>query len=151
MCVAVKSRRGMTLAELLVTLALVTVLVAMAVSFVMMMSAQTRGSEDNLAFHQDFTMVKSMVESWMVNATPAEIKSLDDGVTGVEKPLKLQNGVFYTNKGVEIRVPNIASVSFTVAANDAGDDFLLFCTVVRVDSHDSYKFCVNPRVGEEVS
>ena len=82
---AISSRRGMTLAELMVTLGLVVVMIAMAVSFVMMMSGQTRASEDNLAFQQDFSLVKSVVEGWMTKTVGQTVTATESAVTADRK------------------------------------------------------------------
>ena len=146
---AISSRRGMTLAELLVTLALVVIMIAMAVSFVMMMSGQTKASENNLAFQQDFSMVKSVVEGWMTKTVGQTVTATESAVTaGDGGVLQFSNGTLTAGTDVHIRLVNVESVRF--ALEKKGGDYLLFCTVYRAGSGESYIFCVNPRVGETV-
>lgn len=157
----VNSRRGMTLAELMVSVAMVAVMIVMAVSFVTLMSGHTRTSNENLAFQQDFTAVKAGVEGWMSAAAGEGLQlshvnpehvlaSIPNGDPGSTQTLRFQNGVLkWTLPGGEFKsfhADTIESVTFELM--DKTGDYLLFCTVTRVNSRDSYTFCVDPRVGE---
>jgi len=154
---AVKSRRGMTLAELLVSLALVAVMIVVVVSFVMLLTGHTRANGEHLAFQQDFAAVKACVESWMEKhggkpllevqpeGEPDPIGvSLDVGA-GESDTLKFQNGVLSAG-GFKLRADTIENITFYLDGSNG--EYLLFCTVTRVDSDEPYTFCVNPRVGE---
>lgn len=76
----VKSRRGVTLAELLVSIALVAIVIVMVVSFALMLSERTKASEDNLLFQQDYSMVKTGVEVWMSQVT--DVVTAEGGTEG---------------------------------------------------------------------
>lgn len=151
---AVKSRRGMTLAELMVALAMVAVMITMVVSFVVLMTNHTRANSEKLAFQQDFAAVKAGVESWM-SATIGQSLVAEGGsgdtidatalTAGDANTLRFQNGVLSGND-ISIRVQSIGAVTFLL--EDKNGEYLLFCTVTRADSEDSYTFCVNPRAGE---
>ena len=150
MRLAVKCRQGMTLAELMVTLGLVVVMIAMAVSFVMMMSGQTKASENNLAFQQDFSMVKSVVEGWMTKTVGQTVTATESAVTAEDgSVLQFSNGVMTAGADIHVRTASIESVRFELP-EPKGSDYLLFCTVKRADSDETYTFCVNPREGETV-
>ena len=148
MRLAVKCRRGMTLAELMVTLGLVVVMIAMAVSFVMMMSGQTKASGDNLVFQQDFSAVNAVVEGWMTSVAGQTLTVEGSAVTAGDKSLQFQNGVLFVTDGVDLRTASIGAVTFQLEGWPG--KYLLFCTVQRAESTESYTFCVYPRVGETV-
>lgn len=154
----VKSRRGMTLAELMVSVAMVAIMIVMAVSFVTLMSGHTRTSNENLSFQQDFAAVKAGVEGWISAAAGEGLRldkvdseyvlaSIPTGPTGSTQTLRFQNGALRGTlpggKTFSIYGATIASVTF-----DPADDYMLFCTVTRANSQDSYTFCVAARVGE---
>ena len=150
----VKSRRGMTLAELMVTLGLVTVMIAMAVSFVMMMSGQTRVSEDNLIFQQDFAAAKAVVDGWMTKVVGRELRTDGFVVTAVGEPpfedetLQFRDGALFASNGTHLQAASIKAIHFELVQK--GEEYLVFCTVDRANSDESYKFCVNPYVGDEL-
>ena len=157
----VKSRRGMTLAELMVSVAMVAIMIVMAVSFVTLMSGHTRTSNENLSFQQDFAAVKAGVEGWISAAAGEELQlaqanpeyvlaSISTGPTGSTQTLRFQNGALRGTlpggKTFSIYGATIAGVTFELV--DKAGDYLLFCTVNRANSQDSYTFCVDTRVGE---
>ena len=144
---AVKCRRGMTLAELMVSLAMVAIMIVMVVSFSMLLTGRTRSSGENLSFQQDFAAVKAGVEGWMTNTTGQTLTADENAVKAGENTLQFQNGVLSAGD-IDIRTETVRAVTFHLAEENG--EYLLFCTVMRAESEDSYTFCVNPRVGEMV-
>ena len=144
---AVKCRRGMTLAELMVSLAMVAIMIVMVVSFSMLLTDRTRSSGENLSFQQDFAAVKAGVEGWMANTAGQTLTADENAVKAGENTLQFQNGVLSAGD-IDIRTETVRAVTFHLAEENG--EYLLFCTVMRAESEDSYTFCVNPRVGEMV-
>ena len=151
----VKSRRGVTLAELLVSIALVAIVIVMVVSFALMLSERTKASEDNLLFQQDYSMVKTGVEVWMSQVT--DVVTAEGGTEGQidavmlksgDTTLQFKNGVLDGSE-IAARMEHIGSVTFMLVEN-ADHEYLLFCKVTKAESNESYIFSVNPRVGEKV-
>ena len=66
-----RSRRGMTLAEIMVALGLVSVMIVMAVSFTMLITRRTRTNAENDALRADCTVLEAGVEAF-VNSLVAE-------------------------------------------------------------------------------
>lgn len=60
-----KSRRGATLAEIMVALALVAIMIVMVVSFALLLSDRTQANSENLSIQQERAMIKSGVETWL--------------------------------------------------------------------------------------
>ena len=145
---AVKSRRGMTLAELMVSLALVAVMITVVVSFVMLLTGHTQSNGQRLAFQQDFTAVKVCVEGWMTQTAGSALSTDEKSVTaGEENVLQFKNGVL-SGGGFTLRTESIEAVTFQLEGENG--EYLLFCQVTPADGGESYTFCVNPRVGEMV-
>lgn len=141
----VKSRRGVTLAELMVSLALVAIVIVMVVSFVLLLSEKTKASGENLIFQQEFSVVKAGVEGWMAQVgTDLEQQNATSLKAG-DRTLQYINGTLF-GSGITIGLESIDSVTFELIKKNG--DYLLFCTVKRVDSYETYTFCVNSRVGE---
>lgn len=146
---AVKTRRGMTLAELMVAMAMVAVMIVMVVSFTMLMTEHTRTNGEELAFQQDFAAVKAAVEGWMDSNAGQTLICDEASVTaGESSTLKFNYGVLTAGE-LSLRTDSIGAVTFELFGDNG--EYLLFCTVTRADSEDGgYTFCVNSRVGETV-
>ena len=150
MIVPAKSRRGMTLAELMVALGVVAVMIVMVVSFVMLMSGRTLASQDNLTFQQDLDMVKASVTDWMSDVAVAgqTLTPIDEPTTmitaGTDNTLYFQNNALRAGSRI-IRTERITGVTFHLYKENG--EYLLFCFVTRAGSDETYTFCVNPRVG----
>ena len=193
----VNNRRGMTLAEIMVALAMVSIMIVMVVSFVMLMSERTRTNAENLAIQQELRQIESGVEGWMNQLTKAGATFATDGdpvspeetgryVEGEALYTKLRVtvhgedggvGTYFlsfsnhtlkgelekegeTNRSVTIRTEKVSGIYFDLASKDTDadgtdDEYLLFCivTVGEADAEgavETYRFCVNPRVGEQI-
>lgn len=144
---AVKCRRGMTLAELMVSLALVAVMIVVVVSFVMLLTGHTQTNGQRLAFQQDFTAVKASVEGWMGKTAGSDLSTDGKSVSAGENTLQFKNGVL-SAEDVNLRAESIEAVSFELVEENG--EYLLFCQVTPANGEGSYTFCVNPRVGEKV-
>ena len=143
---AAYSRRGMTLAELMVAMGMVAIMIVMIVSFTMLMTGHTQGNGERLVFQQDFAVVKAQVEGWMNANAGQELTEENDTVKAGDSTLKFQYNVLTAGDNT-YRTESIESVTFDLV--NKGDEYLLFCTVTGADEV-SYTFCVNPRVGETV-
>lgn len=145
---AAYSRRGMTLAELMVAMGMVAIMIVMIVSFTMLMTGHTQGNGERLAFQQDFAVVKAQVESWM-ELNQASIQNWDEkSVTAGDSTLKFEYKVLTAGDNT-YRAENITAVTFELVPNEDTTEYLLFCAVKGVNG-ENYTFCVNPRVGETV-
>lgn len=147
---AANSRRGMTLAELMVAMGMVAIMIVMIVSFTMLMTGHTQMNGDRLAFQQDFAMVKAGVESWMeLNAGQTLLpEGVSDEITaGEDNTLKFENNALRAGEQT-YRTESITAVTFELVAPEGTTEYLLFCTVTGVEDEMEYTFCVNPRAGE---
>ena len=142
-----KSRRGMTLAELMVSVAVVAIMAVMVVSFATLLSGRTADNNENLAFQQDLALAQAQVEGWMA-ANTGETLSLDNKAVTAEEGDTLSFAYHTLTAGENsITLDTVESVTFELV--DKNPDYLLFCTVTSTDGQ-TYTFCVNPRIGETV-
>lgn len=192
MCPEMKSRRGMTLAEIMVALAMVSIMIVMVVSFVQLMSERTRVNAENLAIQQELRQIESGVEGWMNAMTkvgakyegegetvlPTEPEEGEEGETVYGKlyahvdgetkyELSFSNQVLKgelekaggesEGRFIAIRTEMVSGIFFDLESKDTDgdgtdDEYLLFCivTVGEADAEETYRFCVNPREGEQI-
>ena len=143
---AANSRRGMTLAELMVTMAMVAIMIVMVVSFVTLITGHTQMNGQRLAFQQDYAVLKSQVEAWMNTNAGRTLDCDGNSVKAEGSTLSLRYNTL-TAGSYTYRVETIESVTFHV--EEKGGEYLLFCAVTGVNG-EHYTFCVNPRVGETV-
>lgn len=157
-----RSRRGVTLAEIMVALAMVAIMITMVVSFVFLITNRTKENAANDALRQDRQMLESGVEGWFATVTEkgAELSVTADTVTatieGSTYTLKFTNatlrGDLPEGQAITIRTQSVKAVSFEMMTKNDPTDHLLFCTVISEDKNSgedtSYTFCVNSRVGE---
>lgn len=165
------TRKGMTLAEIMVGLALVSVMITLVVSFVFMMTERNRVNRANDEILQDVKKIEAVVEGWVESMTGenAALSSVaTSGNTEVRYLKALIDSEDYTvrfngsiltaeypgDKEVTLYTEQVESVSFTVLdkVKDGYTDYIVFCTVECVNGESGssfeYKFAVNPRIGE---
>lgn len=157
MQIAKKSRRGVTMAELVVVLALVSVISVMVFSFIMLIQHRSRANAANDAVRQDREMIEAGVEAWVK-------KSVEDGATftysegsvyatynGVQKSLsfngtdkKLRGFYHPASDMLEIRAQTVTKITFYLMKSSGKN--LLFCTVTSeiedFGGEATYTFCV---------
>lgn len=148
-----RSRRGATLAEIMVSLALVSIMIIMAVSFVMLVTKRTRANTAN-----DLVLLKieAGAEGWLNALAKEGISAEEEGVLKAgEFELSFCYGALTGSlpegESINISTECVKTVLFEVMEN--GTEFLVFCRVEceNTESGESvfHTFCINPRVGEK--
>ncbi len=164
-----RSRRGMTLAEIMVSLALVSIMIVMAVSFVMLVTQRTRANTANDLVRQDCLKIEAGAEGWL-NALAKEgasgfsveqfVEPDEEGVK-IDKVLKAGGFELSFSYGtltgtlpegeINISTECVKTVLFEVMENDT--DFLVFCRIECENTESGksvfHTFCINPRAGEK--
>lgn len=150
-----RSRRGATLAEIMVSLALVSIMIIMAVSFVMLVTKRTRANTANDLMRQDCLKIEAGVEGWLNALAKEGISAEEEGVLKAgEFELSFSygalTGTLPEGENINISTECVKTVLFEVMEN--GTEFLVFCRVEceNTESGESvfHTFCINPRVGE---
>lgn len=157
-----RSRRGVTLAEIVIVIALAAILCVMVVSFSSLISARARANAANDAMRYDFMTVEAGAERWLNvfsgSETPFTL-NVSDGeliasVEGDTYTLGYENGYLIgtvpEGYDVTIRTETVTSLTFSFLENP--EDYLVFCDVTcqNPESGDEVEltFCVNSHLGE---
>lgn len=147
-----KSRRGVTLAELTIAMAVVSIVAIMVVSFATLVGDSSKDAQSKLDTMTDIALIESIVEGWIDGATDT-IVIKDDGSEMHYEHDDSKEVLFDKNRnaislnGQRISVgENIKSVKF----DESEDSSIYYCTIeytVRgVNENEKYTFCVNPRI-----
>ena len=162
----VKSRKGVTLAEIIVAMALVAIMATMVVSFALLINERSRTNSANDAIQRDRTLIQSVVANWLDNVIITGEERLThasdgsalavSGVGGEESVLRFRYGRLTDGEDLNLSLESVLAVKFEVMEKRSSDgkieDFIVFCTVEVENSESeakySYTFSVNPRIGE---
>ena len=150
-----RSRKGVTLAEIMVVLALVAIMITMVVSFVMLITERTRANAQNDAMRRDVEIIRAGAERWL-DAVASTTLTADGGKVTAGEGVSLVfqygslRGTLPGGESVSMRTESVSSVSFEVMAN--GEDTLLFCYItcqdIETDQTITFTVCLNSHVGE---
>ena len=162
-----KSRRGMTIAEIVVVLAVVAIASTIVVSFSIMVNTKTRISNSKVDAVGEIRVVESIVDGWIYRQTldSAEF-NIVDGVLNSKVgedvyTLKFENnqvlGTLPDSERLWFDTESIDGISFEIIRKEDTEenDLIIFCTVdyrilngLGEEEIASYIFCVNEYVGD---
>ncbi|MBE6925373.1 MAG: prepilin-type N-terminal cleavage/methylation domain-containing protein [Ruminococcaceae bacterium] len=168
-----KQRKGMTLAEICIVMAVVAIVSLSVTSFATMASGRGTAAATKLDAMGDLEIVEAVVESWILEAAKdpenefliAEDKS---NITATDKngivlgsimrSGHTLNVIFPGNTGaVFYQLKTMKNLEFAAVKNEDETAAIYYCTVTYeyrngiVTKEQTYTFCVYPRVGEIVS
>ena len=165
----INSRRGATLTELVVVLAVIVIASAMVVSFSSLIGGKSTISKAKLEAMQDVRIAESTIEGFIeghegidwpndqTQITELSYTTIIDDVNNKTETDKLyfRYGKLVYNKNgaiTEIELESVQSITFE--KTETLTDVIYFCTVTYKDpGHDdpaTYTFCVNPYAGETI-
>lgn len=168
-------KKGITLTEICVALAVLSIVSLVVVSFAAMATGRGATGTDKLKFMQDIELLEAVVDDWFEAVyTGAGSVTVESGEpmakraqeTTSDLTLQWNNGnliaVFPAEGGESVsrtfQFEVITDVQFEVKENPSKPDEIFFCTVTYVyrqgqnkEVEKNYTFCINPRVGESVS
>jgi len=162
-------RKGITLSEICIVLAVVSIVSLAVVSFAAMATGRGATGTDKLKVMQDIELLEAMVDNWFNevyifdNNTLVRPEVVDESpnVLAVgDKKLWLENGNLYTQFSEEnirtYRFETVTELKFKRLRQ--GSDDIYFCTVTyayrrgqNTPVEETYTFCINPRVGESIT
>ncbi len=159
-----KGKKGFTLVELSVVIALVAIISAMVLSHVIMISNRTSTNAKKISLMQDVVKTEALVSSWLndVYLLDGETTVLNGNVkatiSGEEYTLTLSDGKLKCKlpEGEKEATLEIAS-SITFHIEEKSGEKLYFCTLSYAlkkgdnASLDKYVFTVNPKIGETIT
>lgn len=162
----INSRRGATLTELVVVLAVIVIASAMVVSFSSLIGGKSTISKAKLEAMQDVRIAESTIEGFIEGHTNINFETnklssytnVVDGEPQIEDSIYFSRGKLVYEKAegenTEIELENVNSITFDSLPGNDGD-VIYFCTVTYEDpGHDDpakYTFCVNPYAGETIN
>lgn len=172
------ARRGVTLTEMTVVLALISLVSLLVISFTGMVNLRSSVSVIKNRAADDLRLTKVVLENWTAAVTDygAEITVADDGkslvatigMEGMEDTEILTYNAFLTEDGFTAKLPNgetlhcpigeIVSFTFEIDKKDEPlQDEILFCTAEYsipkssgTSEIQTITFCINSHVGDIV-
>lgn len=156
----IRKRKGVTLAEMSIVMAVIAIVSLSVVSFVTITSGRGTNSVAKLNAMEELELVEAVVDSWFAQTSTetTDVIVVSGGQVKVNglSPVYLERETLHVDfpgtGEVDYHFEKIIGLSFDDLKN--GDDVLYFCTVTYFsDSEDdtqTYTFCINPRVGETI-
>lgn len=131
-----RSRKGVTLAEIVVALALVAIMSTMVVSFVIIISRRTQANAVNDAMRRDCMLIEATADHWLYAADQnQEEPDVEDLLDFIQNSLDLET----------VDVQTISKANITMFENGEDKLFILSIPV----GEDIFKICVNSRIDEK--
>lgn len=171
-----RNRRGFTLAELAIVIALIAIVLAMVTSFIVMIDSSRDLSQVKLEAMQNISVAEAIIERFITDAennggTVAFEDECSDSPDNKEYyRLKNSEGkILFFDKGIHALVSTaneegkennlttldtVKDIRFRVVQNSKGTDRLYYCTItydIGGKSTQEYTFCVNPHAGENIN
>ncbi len=166
-------RKGATLAEMCIVMAVVAIVSLSVTSFATMASGRGTAAATKLDAMGDLEIVEAIVESWILETTkdPKNIQSIEFGdnkITVTKKDPNTSGSIMFSGHTLNVTFPgvgdavlyqlkSIVGLEFDAVPNSDDSANLYYCTVTYeyrngiVTKEQTYTFCVYPRVGEIVS
>lgn len=163
--IRIKQKRGFTLSELCIVLALVAVVATIVTSFCLVVHQRSVISSARLNIVNEVNVVETFVERWVdkMSEKGATFSISKDGtltatLEGVDYEATFSEGVFNGavpsgENGMTFSTTSIYSVVFEVESQNG--DTIFFCTATALlpqvngdAKEEKYTFCVNSRIGE---
>ena len=163
--IRIKQKRGFTLSELCIVLALVAVVATIVTSFCLVVHQRSVISSARLNIVNEVNVVETFVERWVdkMSEKGATFSTSEDGtltatLEGVDYKATFSEGVFNGavpsgENGMTFSTTSIDSVVFEVESQNG--DTIFFCTATALlpqingdAKEEIYTFCVNSRIGE---
>lgn len=170
-----KVRKGVTIAEIMVALALVSIMITLVVSFVLSITRQTKANASNDAMRRDCILIESAAERWMNKISKAhsngeitfvmndtaeneaekcKVTSIKDNDSEETYDIKFENnaivGTLPNEENIKFYTESVTEITFELLNNNS--ELLLICTVTckyqEGDKTEEFKICVNPHVGD---
>ena len=139
-------KQGMTLAEICVVLAIVAIMTSMIVSFVIIVSRETKIGTEYLDAVREIRLVEMIVEQEIESGDDISQYIGDDPTT----PL-INNGVLQLDDR-KVNLSAITKVTIAKIINNENEEPFYVCTITYTlgGEEPTYRFCVDPIVGDVI-
>ena len=162
-------RKGATLAEMCIVMAVVAIVSLSVTSFATMASGRGTAAATKLDAMGDLEIVEAVVESWIAEAVKQESVITTPGANGAAISINENDLIRVRSSGwmevsfpgeneiLDYRLKSVTGLNIDTETNETGTATIYYCTVTYeyrnglVTKDQTYTFCVYPRVGEIVS
>lgn len=155
-----RSKKAMTLAEICVVLAVISIVSTVVASFCLMANNRAVSSSNRMQILSEVSAIEKIVEQF-VDANATVTVTIEDGVlTAGDKRISFVEGELTAairdgEDPIELECETVESVSFELFEKDDKSDLLVFCKVSckiplanGESKSETHVFCVNSRLGE---
>ncbi len=154
-------RRGVSIAEICVVLAVISIAALMVTSFSLLINTRSTVSVARANILDDAYVAESVLDSWFNSMlSNGAVISAEDGVLSAEKDDitytvairdNLLTAPMANGQNLEIEMSTVKVI--TVEQKQNTTDTIWFCTLSYPDPQGgntdlTYTFCINPRIGE---
>jgi type II secretory pathway pseudopilin PulG len=166
-----KIRKGSTLAEICVVLAVVSIVTTVVLSFCMMTNRRSVASANRLHIMEELEMLESIVETWRdsvavagkdISLAPDSNSPLIADAGGDQNTIALSDGVLTATmpdgSDIQFKCDAAKTMMFNlIPAEEDPSNVLIVCTVefnaigADVVNPPEYVFVVNSRIGESIT
>lgn len=153
-------RRGMTLVELTIVLAVVAIAAGMVVTFSSLVGGYNQLNKARVEAMQEVAVAEALIESFIEKQEPDAVVKIvaDSGILGDKLLFDDKFVCLYSSKAFAmsenqvIFFEHINKIEFEIESDVDTSDTLYYCTIsYRVSDVDFiYTFCVNPYAGETI-
>ena len=137
------NRRGFTLAELTVVLAVMTIVAALAVSFSSLISERRAESQARLDAMNDISVAEKTIENWIQKNAAITVEDTKLSTEG--SSIGAQDGTLFIGENAVYTFDQVKEITFSSSRTDGGYT-IYFCkvayTLTKNDTIEYYTFCV---------
>ena len=159
-----KRKIGMSIAEICIVLAVISIAGLMVTSFTVMVGTRSSVGAARLEVMEDLEMAEAVLGGWVDHMTGqgavfsvdenGQLKAVKDTV---DYPVTLQDSLLTAPipTGAPYMIVLKTITAITVEAKFNGPDAISFCTLTYTDPQggaepQTYTFCINSRIGETI-
>lgn len=142
-----RRKKGATLAELCVVIAIAAIVSVMVVSFSTLASNRVDTFQERANINSEIALVEAMTEGWIVSTTEggATPESLAD-----TPPVIYEDRLYFTEE-LSVPVDYVKSIKLTVMTQEGDALYVVTLTYRAVGGKEAtYTFCVNPYIGDVI-
>ena len=142
-------RKGFTLAELAVVLAVLAIVITMVASFDALMHQRRKVSQAKLDAMNDIKLAEALIENWF-ETNEIQTINLTTATNTNEKELSFSDHILRAGDA-KVTLEKVTNITFKFKFESDGDK-IYFCTIEYTlpgkDAPETYTFCVDPSIGE---
>ena len=156
----VSFKKGITLTEICVVLAVIAIVSVMVISFSSLVAGSSGSSKENLNITEEIILVENLTKNWLNSSTTEDTVSVNENglFKAPNDKIQFENNTFIYKLGENEqshKLDYIKNIEFSIV--EKNKDALYFCKITYLAPKSgnkkiekTYTFCVNPFVGEVV-